>query len=145
MSSTELQANVYGRRRRLENILLEATSRLPDRCGISRQRMQELRIVLTRKIPIGESLLASDDMKRRRAVRELMEARVHAGYDSADEKVKWDFIVDMERQTRIPLWQQREFIVGTLKKHKDNEKISQSTSLNHEHEFFTRFYMGYMS
>ena len=65
-----------------------------------------------------------------------MEARVHAGYDSVEEIVKWNYIVDMARQTRIPLWQQREFIVGTLKKRKDNEKISQSTPLNHEHGFF---------
>ncbi|KAL8791136.1 MAG: hypothetical protein Q9195_006033 [Heterodermia aff. obscurata] len=127
MSSREMQANVYGRRRRLENVLIEATSRLPDRSGIPKRRLQQLRIILARKIPTRESALAADDMSRRQAVLEIVRARVQAGYESPEQRAKWMYIVDMERQARIPLWQQREFIVATLKKRNDNEEISQFT------------------
>ena len=128
-----MQANVYGRRRRLENVLIEATSRLPDRSGISRQRLQQLRNILARKIPSDESALAADDMIRRQAVLEIVQARVQAGHESPEQRANWSYIVNMERQARIPLWQQREFIVATLRKRKDNEKISQSTPSNNAH------------
>ena len=130
-----MQANVYGRRRRLENVLIEATSRLPDRCGFSRERLQFIRSILTRKIPTEEWALAYDDMDRRRVVRELMDARVRAGYERPEEKDKWNYIVEMRCQTHMPLWQQREYIVATLKKRRDNETISQSALPNHAHEF----------
>ena len=128
-----MQSNVYGRRRHLENVLIEATSKLPDGCGISRQRLQQLRIIFNRKIPAGESALAIDDMRRRKAVLELVQARVQAGYEPPEQKAKWEYIVDMERQARIPLWQQREFVVATLKKRNDSKEMSQSAPPSHSH------------
>ena len=128
-----MQSNGYGRRRHFENVLVEATSKLPDRCGISRQRLQQLRIIFNRKIPAGESAVAVDDMRRRKAVLELVQARVQAGYESPGQIAKWKYIVDMERQARITLWQQREFVVATLKKRNDNKEISQSAPSSHSH------------
>lgn len=120
------QVIAYNRRRRLEIALVDSTKSLPQRCSIAKDRFKHIKNLIARKVPSDEAALAKDDIGRREAVLEIVAARVESGFDSKGQEQKWRHILDMERQGKHTLWQQRQYIVSTLEKRKDRERASQS-------------------
>ena len=124
--STGEQVSAYNRRRRLEIALVDATKSLSRQGGIPRDRFRHIINLFARRVPTDETALAKDDMERRKAVLEIVTARVKAGVDPKGQEQKWRSILDMERQGKHTLWQQRQYIVSTLEKRKDRERAGES-------------------
>ena len=124
--SIEEQVMVNNRRRHLEMALVNATKLRYRQCGISTDRFTHMTSLFLRQVPFDEAALAKDDMERRKAVLEIITARVKAGIDPKAQEHKWRSILDMERQGKHTLWQQRQYIVDALQKRKDSDRVSES-------------------